>query len=78
MVVKHFACKHDKTLLFESRVILDGSQTSILAVIGFLSFESRVILDGSQTCSRHCTYPQLFESRVILDGSQTFSDIIWS
>ena len=34
---------------FESRVILDGSQTEIRTVIVRGLFESRVILDGSQT-----------------------------
>ena len=35
--------------MFESRVILDGSQTTILIAIFSVVFESRVILDGSQT-----------------------------
>ena len=35
--------------LFESRVILDGSQTDTTLFIKTLRFESRVILDGSQT-----------------------------
>ena len=35
--------------MFESRVILDGSQTAIVNDIQQLRFESRVILDGSQT-----------------------------
>ena len=42
-------CTHFSNLRFESRVILDGSQTFGAGghVIG--RFESRVILDGSQT-----------------------------
>ena len=35
--------------MFESRVILDGSQTSSRRAKLALPFESRVILDGSQT-----------------------------
>ena len=37
--------------LFESRVILDGSQTTHLTCHTIGLFESRVILDGSQTDS---------------------------
>mgnify|MGYP001858642713 CR=1 FL=1 len=37
------------SLLFESRVILDGSQTGDKFVAFYALFESRVILDGSQT-----------------------------
>ena len=35
--------------MFESRVILDGSQTEDLLKLSEEMFESRVILDGSQT-----------------------------
>ena len=35
--------------MFESRVILDGSQTVFMLVASMVMFESRVILDGSQT-----------------------------
>ena len=35
--------------VFESRVILDGSQTSVSSRSFSAVFESRVILDGSQT-----------------------------
>ena len=34
--------------LFESRVILDGSQIALIMDGWFREFESRVILDGSQ------------------------------
>ena len=34
---------------FESRVILDGSQTHPYVAVAEYEFESRVILDGSQT-----------------------------
>ncbi len=37
------------TLRFESRVVLDGSQTIKLLFNHFREFESRVVLDGSQT-----------------------------
>ena len=40
------------SLLFESRVILDGSQTVQLKTSRDHWFESRVILDGSQTVSK--------------------------
>ena len=36
-------------LRFESRVILDGSQTNFDTINFGFEFESRVILDGSQT-----------------------------
>ena len=35
--------------MFESRVILDGSQTFVKSFVEHGLFESRVILDGSQT-----------------------------
>ncbi len=35
--------------MFESRVILDGSQTALVPDEFRKEFESRVILDGSQT-----------------------------
>ena len=56
---------------FESRVILDGSQTPRPSLLWLLSFESRVILDGSQTGRQRQVLHSRFESRVILDGSQT-------
>ena len=37
--------------VFESRVILDGSQTTFYVDCNRIVFESRVILDGSQTKS---------------------------
>ena len=49
MVVKliHFRIRLD--IKFESRVILDGSQTKKIFMFIIIRFESRVILDGSQT-----------------------------
>ena len=35
--------------MFESRVVLDGSQTNNPLADSSLLFESRVVLDGSQT-----------------------------
>ena len=58
-------------LKFESRVILDGSQTDLCICQAYPSFESRVILDGSQTTDVIGWVGDVFESRVILDGSQT-------
>ena len=66
-------CTHFSNLRFESRVILDGSQTMDELVKDLTLFESRVILDGSQTKPLADTAFSLFESRVILDGSQTAS-----
>ena len=58
---------------FESRVILDGSQTSKSSDVEPYVFESRVILDGSQTIMIIISDVKMFESRVILDGSQTMA-----
>ncbi len=71
MVVKLKGIPPNATSEFESRVILDGSQTDILRSLSLTSFESRVILDGSQTNSANSSSRFTFESRVILDGSQT-------
>ena len=73
MVVKPKVCSVSARGMFESRVILDGSQTLRKATHPFGGFESRVILDGSQTLMLIRRCPILFESRVILDGSQTLA-----
>ena len=57
--------------MFESRVVLDGSQTHTNLAVVIYGFESRVVLDGSQTQHPSRRLPVLFESRVVLDGSQT-------
>ena len=57
-------------LLFESRVVLDGSQTSGFPFASSITFESRVVLDGSQTENGSVDIWKQFESRVVLDGSQ--------
>ena len=49
MVVKPSPTTKSTTEVFESRVILDGSQTLVLVRTFGVEFESRVILDGSQT-----------------------------
>ena len=41
---------------FESRVILDGSQTEMAGCLAVCGFESRVILDGSQTALGSCMH----------------------
>ena len=64
-------CTHFSNLRFESRVILDGSQTLGPNGLRAIWFESRVILDGSQTLSHRRQIVLQFESRVVLDGSQT-------
>ena len=56
---------------FESRVVLDGSQTCAKDEKAANSFESRVVLDGSQTEEAIEAMSWEFESRVVLDGSQT-------
>ncbi len=76
MVVKPH-CKINRAATpFESRVILDGSQTSFQPPKRRRTFESRVILDGSQTRSPVVIEVTTFESRVILDGSQTLYFLI--
>ena len=55
---------------FESRVILDGSQTSPPFPGHRFSFESRVILDGSQTWVVQQQSAIWFESRVTLVKAQ--------
>ena len=52
MVVKQTSKVVRMQSLFESRVILDGSQTNNIAMQFSAAFESRVILDGSQTMER--------------------------
>ena len=43
------------TQKFESRVVLDGSQTPVTGHWPHWVFESRVVLDGSQTtCETKC------------------------
>ena len=49
MVVKLLSVLFFILMMFESRVILDGSQTNKFSRMQRLLFESRVILDGSQT-----------------------------
>ena len=71
MVVKLERCLNRRRTVFESRVILDGSQTQRRCAAVVRRFESRVILDGSQTHWRFNAACSAFESRVILDGSQT-------
>ena len=71
MVVKQRCDLCRLALRFESRVILDGSQTSWCKLKILHLFESRVILDGSQTGECGVSMSLWFESRVILDGSQT-------
>ena len=61
--------------VFESRVVLDGSQTVFAACAPPCAFESRVVLDGSQTNCWSGAIDTLFESRVVLDGSQTLGSL---
>ena len=59
------------TFVFESRAVLDGSQTSAMTARTHTTFESRAVLDGSQTHRQHHQPGRRFESRAVLDGSQT-------
>ena len=56
---------------FESRAVLDGSQTVFRGGPAQVQFESRAVLDGSQTPLSLTSAHLLFESRAVLDGSQT-------
>ena len=71
MVVKRAAILADLLHQFESRVVLDGSQTVACEESQEVWFESRVVLDGSQTSISAIPEIKRFESRVVLDGSQT-------
>ena len=53
-------------LWFESRVILDGSQTPVTSYLRPSQFESRVVLDGSQTHRDMLMDMMRFESCVAL------------
>ena len=55
-------------LRFESRAVLDGSQTQPRNSSVTLPFESRAILDGSQTEDNGYTNERRFESRAVLDN----------
>ena len=54
-----------QNLRFESRVVLDGSQTVVGGGEGKVAFESRVVLDGSQTDKIKSFGMHQFESRVV-------------
>ena len=56
--------------LFESSVILYGSQALHLSITATSKFESSVILYGSQACRASAVWLSSFESSVILYGSQ--------
>ena len=66
----HRDCTHFSNLRFESRVILDGSQTPIDPSFRVGVFESRVVLDGSQTVVASDQVQELFESRVTLSENR--------
>ena len=53
---------------FESRAVLDGSQTAQGYQLVHLQFESRAVLDGSQTGAYSRTHSTRFESRAVLVG----------
>ena len=56
---------------FESDVISDGTQTTLLNVPEAQAFESDVISDGTQTGKERQLWLCGFESDVISDGTQT-------
>ena len=53
---------------FESRAVLDGSQTYSSHLPPHSSFESRAVLDGSQTIRMKKRGKAEFESRAVLDN----------
>ena len=53
---------------FESRAVLDGSQTLLPFPLHRVTFESRAVLDGSQTGAYSSTHSTRFESRAVLVG----------
>ena len=71
MSLKQLSSRSRDPSTFESRVVLDESQTVTVRVISSRSFESRVVLDESQTYIDAERITELFESRVVLDESQT-------
>ena len=54
MVVKQSGPQIKRKGLFESRAVLDGSQTLLRKLTRPLWFESRAVLDGSQTVCLPC------------------------
>ena len=70
MVVKLRKFKSYEEPLFESSVILYGSQAMADMSLYVKLFESSVILYGSQAWWCHIQWIWLFESSVILYGSQ--------
>ena len=71
MVVKQGEGDRHRVVVFESRAVLDGSQTTAAMRFTNPVFESRAVLDGSQTHRLSTPPPHQFESRAVLDGSQT-------
>ena len=61
----------ERSALFESSVILEGSKTGWDNIMSRPKFESSVILEGSKTCTRYHRRIRPFESSVILEGSKT-------
>ena len=56
--------------MFESRVVLDGSQTNKDQKFSGDTFESRVVFDGSQTVFPLLGLVARFESRVTLSENR--------
>ena len=44
--------------MFESRVVLDGNQTTEVDIPTYTQFESRVVLDGNQTSYQLLRFPK--------------------
>ena len=67
MIVKLDSLPDSVVIGFESRVVLDGSQTLTVRRCQWEPFESRVVLDGSQTARMESPWTGAFESRVVLN-----------
>ena len=57
--------------LFESSVVLDGTNTFRSATVEGVWFESSVVLDGTKTVRNINKQTTTFESSVVLDGTKT-------
>ena len=61
----------DLTASFESDVVLEGTQTSVILSFVVYRFESDVVLEGTQTQLCSSSSQCGFESDVVLEGTQT-------
>ena len=57
--------------MFESDVVLEGTQTMTAVFALIVGFESDVVLEGTQTTGHKVMPEPTFESDVVLEGTQT-------